>query len=244
MTFPYKGKPVDAKAIGKDLGVRYALEGSVRRVGEKVEVNAQLIDAVTGAHVWADRFEGDRSKLGELQVDVVARLARSLDVELVKAEALRVGRQRPSNPDAVDLAMRGWALIYSNPTGADMKEAEALFERARALEPDNVPAMIGLARVLNWLVNMRWDIALGATSPARRNRSMPPWPLNPTIHPPMIKRDGFSSPRVNGGGRSSRARRRSRTIAITPRPTRTPVFGKCISLAARRASSTLKPRNG
>jgi TolB-like protein/DNA-binding winged helix-turn-helix (wHTH) protein len=96
--FTYKGKPVDAKEIGRELGVRYVLEGSVRRLGEKVEVNAQLISTETGAQVWADRFEGERSKLGELQVEVVARLARSLNVELIKAEALRAARERPNNP--------------------------------------------------------------------------------------------------------------------------------------------------
>jgi adenylate cyclase len=87
--FTYKGKPVDAKAIGRELGVRYLLEGSVRRLEDKVEINAQLISTETGAHVWADRFDGERSKLGELQVDVVSRLANTLGVELVKAEALR-----------------------------------------------------------------------------------------------------------------------------------------------------------
>ena len=104
--FTYKGKPVDAKAIGRELGVRYLLEGSVRRLGEKVEINAQLISTETGAHVWADRFDGERGKLGELQVDIVARLANSLGIELVKAEALRATRERPSNPDAVDLTMQ------------------------------------------------------------------------------------------------------------------------------------------
>ncbi len=107
--FTYKGKPIDAKQIGRDLGVRYLLEGSVRRSGDKIAVNAQLISTETGAHVWADRFDGERGKLGELQVDVVSRLANSLGVELVKAEALRAARERPNNPDAVDLAMRGWA---------------------------------------------------------------------------------------------------------------------------------------
>ena len=102
--FTYKGKPIDAKQIGKDLGVRYVLEGSVRRLGEKIEVNAQLISTETGAHVWADRFDGERSKLGELQVEIVARLGRSLDVELTQAEALRAMHERPSNPDAADLA--------------------------------------------------------------------------------------------------------------------------------------------
>ena len=84
-----KGKPVDAKQIGRELGVRYLLEGSVRRSGEKIEVNAQLISTEIGAHAWADRFDGERSKLGELQVEAVSRLANSLGVQLVKAEALR-----------------------------------------------------------------------------------------------------------------------------------------------------------
>jgi TolB-like protein/DNA-binding winged helix-turn-helix (wHTH) protein len=104
--FTYRGKPVDAKEIGRELGVRYLLEGSVRRLGEKVEVNAQLISTETGAHVWADRFEAERSKLGELQLEVISRLANSLGVALVKAEALRSLSERPSSPDAVDLAMQ------------------------------------------------------------------------------------------------------------------------------------------
>jgi adenylate cyclase len=133
--FTYKGKPVDAKEIGKELGVRYLLEGSVRRLGEKVEINAQLISTETGAHVWADRFEGERGKLGELQVDVVARLANSLGVELVKAEALRSMRERPGNPDAADLAMQAqvkWNLPDSKETTG---EAVTLSERALALDP-------------------------------------------------------------------------------------------------------------
>jgi TolB-like protein/class 3 adenylate cyclase len=146
--FTFKGKPVDAKAIGRELGVRYLLEGSVRRVGEKVEVNAQLISTETGAHVWADRFNGDRSNLGQLQVDIVSRLANSLGMELVKAEAMRAARERPNNPDAVDLAMRGQATLYSNPSVAAFGEAAALFERALALDPQNLPAMTGLANAL------------------------------------------------------------------------------------------------
>ena len=145
--FTYKGKPVDAKAIGKELGVRYLLEGSVRRLGDKVEINAQLISTETGAHVWADRFEGDRSKLGLLQVDIVARLARSLDVELVRAEALRA-RERPSNPDATDLAMQGWTTLYSHAGPAYMDDAVALFGRALTLDPQNVRAMTGMAYAL------------------------------------------------------------------------------------------------
>ena len=101
--------------------MRYLLEGSVRRLGEKVEVNAQLISTETGAHVWADRFDGERSKLGELQVEFVSRLANSLGVELVKAEALRAMRERPNNPDAIDLAMRAEADMELNATSKSIR---------------------------------------------------------------------------------------------------------------------------
>ena len=148
--FTYKGKPVDAKAIGRELGVRYVLEGSVRRLGDKVEVNAQLISSETGAHVWADRFEGERGKLGELQLDVVSRLANSLGVELIKAEALRAARERPSNPDAVDLAMQAEVKehSYASDRKATINEAVALSERALALDPQNVRALTALTNAL------------------------------------------------------------------------------------------------
>jgi TolB-like protein len=143
----FKGKAVDVKEIGKELGVRYLLEGSVRRLGEKVEVNAQLISTETGAHVWADRFDGERSKLGELQVEFVSRLANSLGVELVKAESLRAMRERPDNPDATDLAMRAEAL-WNSSDESKLGDVMNLFERALALDPHNVPAITGLAGVL------------------------------------------------------------------------------------------------
>jgi adenylate cyclase len=146
--FTYKGKPVDAKQIGKDLGVRYVLEGSARRVGETLTINAQLISTETGAHVWADRFEGERSKLGELQVEAVSRLANSLGLELVKAEALRAMRERPSNPDAVDLAMRGTTILNGTESLASTNEAIGLFERALSLDANNVQALVGLSVAL------------------------------------------------------------------------------------------------
>jgi len=157
--FTYKGKPVDAKEIGKELGVRYLLEGSVRRSGEKVEVNAQLISTETGAHVWADRFEGERSKLGELQVDIVARLARMLGVELVKAEALRSMRERPNNPDAADLAMRSRAKYLDQPSYSKSANSEVmdLSQRALALDPQNESAMVDLAMALNDRVTLQWS---------------------------------------------------------------------------------------
>jgi adenylate cyclase len=166
--FTYKGKSIDAKQIGKDLGVRYLLEGSVRRVGETITVNAQLVSTKTGTQVWADRFEGERSRLGELQVDVVARLANSLGVELVKAEALRSMRERPSNPDAVDLAMQADYKYNLPESKANMNDAVTLSERALALDPQNVRALTALTRALvsrvfdHWSDDPAGDIARAA----------------------------------------------------------------------------------
>ena len=155
--FTYKGKPVDAKQIGSELGVRYVLEGSVRRVGETITINAQLISTETGAHVWADRFDGERSKLGELQVEFVSRLANSLGVQLVRAEALRAMRERPSNPDAVDLAMQAQAKYYLPDSKATLNDAVTLSERALALDPQNVDALTVLANALIERVDDQWS---------------------------------------------------------------------------------------
>jgi adenylate cyclase len=125
----------------------------VRGLEDKISVNAQLISTETGAHVWADRFDGERSKLGELQVEFVSRLANSLGVELVKAESLRAMRERPNNPDATDLAMRAEAL-WSSSDVSQLGEVMNLFERALVLDPHNLPAMTGLAGVLQERVTM------------------------------------------------------------------------------------------
>jgi TolB-like protein len=101
--FTYKGKAIDAKQIGKELGVRYVLEGSVQRDQNKVRVNAQLVDAESGAHLWADRFEEDVADLFKLQDEVVARLARSLDLAMTKAEAEK-GRSKKSGRSRSDHA--------------------------------------------------------------------------------------------------------------------------------------------
>jgi adenylate cyclase len=155
--FTYKGKPVDAKQIGRELGVRYLLEGSVRRVGETIAVNAQLISTETGAHVWADRFDGERTKLGELQVEVVSRLANSLGAELVKAEALRSTRERPSNPDAIDFAMQAQVKWHLPDSKATLQDAVTLSERALALDPQNARALMVLANALIDRIVDQWS---------------------------------------------------------------------------------------
>src|SRR3984957_7824024 len=145
--FTFKGKNLDAKAIGKELGVRYVLEGSVQRDANRVRVNAQLIDAASGAHLWADRFEDDVADLFKLQDEVVARLARALQVELVNAEARRSLHDRPRNPDAIDLTMRGLAILNQLATNTSSDEARDLFEQALTLDPNNADALAGAARV-------------------------------------------------------------------------------------------------
>ncbi len=145
--FTFKGKTLDAKAIGKELGVRYVLEGSVQRDQNRVRVNAQLIDAESGAHLWADRFEEDVTDLFKLQDEVVARLARTLQFELVNAEAQRSLHDRPRIPDAIDLTMRGLALLNQPFTKANRFDARDLFEQALTLDPTNADALAGAAFV-------------------------------------------------------------------------------------------------
>jgi len=143
--FTYKGKAIDAKAIGKELGVRYVLEGSVQRDQNRVRANAQLIDAESGATIWADRFEADMADLFKLQDQVVAQLANALRYELGMAEAAKASNVQ--NPDAIDLAMRGWALLPSSlPSKDQVDAARPLFEQALKIDPDNSEALAGKAQ--------------------------------------------------------------------------------------------------
>src|SRR6202044_759979 len=105
--FTYKGKPVDLKQIGRELNVRYVLEGSVQRGGNRMRVNVQLIDAETGNHLWAERFDKPLADLFDMQDEIVARLAGALNAELVAAEARR-SEQAPT-PDSIDLFFQGLA---------------------------------------------------------------------------------------------------------------------------------------
>ena len=141
--FTFKGKNIDTKEISKDLGVRYVLEGSVQRDQNRVRVNAQLIDGETGAHLWADRFEESITDLFKLQDQVVARLTNTLGYELVKAEAQR--STHSTNPDAIDLTMRGWAAHWQPPTKESITSARNYFERAIEIDPQNAEAMVGFA---------------------------------------------------------------------------------------------------
>jgi TolB-like protein len=145
--FTFKGKVVDARQIGRELGVRYVLEGSVRRIGRSVRINAQLVDASTGGHLWAEQIDVDQGTLATPQdnLGIASGLARALRVELVNVEGRRARR---ANPDAVDLVMRGWSLLNAGPNREDAQEAVALFEAARRIDPDDSQSNVGLAQAL------------------------------------------------------------------------------------------------
>jgi adenylate cyclase len=139
--FTYRNKPIDTKLIGRELGVRYVLEGSVRRSGNQLRVSAQLIDAATDAHLWADRFDRDTGDLFALQNEITSRLANALGVELIAAEAARPTEQ----PDALDYILRGRAARLRPYSREVYAEAISLFEHALALDPQSVEAQTRLA---------------------------------------------------------------------------------------------------
>jgi adenylate cyclase len=140
----YKGKPVDAKTIGKELGVRYVLEGSVQPTGNQVRVNAQLIDAESGAHLWAEQFDSPRADLLQTQDEIITRLARSMYLQLPQVEAARLKRTPAANPDAEDLALQCQAAFLKNEANF-LATYYRLCDQALAADPDNVRALTYLA---------------------------------------------------------------------------------------------------
>jgi TolB-like protein/class 3 adenylate cyclase/Flp pilus assembly protein TadD len=149
--FTYKGKVVDLKQIGRELNVRYVLEGSVQRGSNQLRVNVQLIDAETGSHLWAERFDKPVTDLFDMQDEIVSRLANTLNAELLEVEARRA--ERSLHPNSMDLYFRGMASWNKGVTSENMAQARGFFERALALDPGNVGAMVGVAMV---------DVSVGA----------------------------------------------------------------------------------
>jgi TolB-like protein/class 3 adenylate cyclase len=142
--FSYRNKPVDTKQIGRELGVRYVLEGSVRRSGNRVRVNTQLIDAATDAHLWAERFDSDTGDLFALQDEVTSRIGNALGLELIAAEAARPAE----HPNALDYVLWGRAALAKPASRESFAEAIGLFERALALDRQSSEAQIRLAHAL------------------------------------------------------------------------------------------------
>ena len=148
--FTFKGKAIDVKKLGRELNVRYVLEGSVQRGGNRLRVNVQLIDAETGNHLWAERFDKPVADLFDMQDEIVSRLANALDAQLIAAEARRA--ERSPHPDAMDLVFQGRAWLNKGLTPEYMAQARGFFERAMALDPENVEAhgRFGVGRCVDW----------------------------------------------------------------------------------------------
>jgi adenylate cyclase len=142
--FTFKDKPVSAKEIGQQLGVRYVLEGSVQPLGRQIRVNAQLIEAQTESHVWSQRYDRDVANLSDLQTDITNQIAGALRLVLVRAEASRTS----NNPDAADLILQGRAVLLKPLTLDGYSDAIRLFEQALALDPNSPEAQALLASTL------------------------------------------------------------------------------------------------
>jgi TolB-like protein len=151
--FSYKDKAIDVRQLGRELGIRYALEGSIQGTADRVRFNAQLLDTDSGAHLWAERFDKPRADLLDMQDEVTARLARMVGVELVAAESRRAER-RAGYGDAKDLAMRGRAVLNEDMSAEAARKARGCFEDALRLDERSVAALLGLADAHMWEVNM------------------------------------------------------------------------------------------
>lgn len=146
--FTYKGKLIDVRSVAQEVGVRYILEGSVRRIGRQVRINAQLIDGETGAHLWTDRLDRDIRDLRAIQDEVTQHIAQALNLELIDAESRSSKRSRPDNPDAIDLAMHGWSILNQSINADRLLQARHLFEASLAEDKNLVTSLVGLAYVL------------------------------------------------------------------------------------------------
>ena len=143
--FSYKGRSIDVRRVGRELNVRYVLEGSVQRGGNRLRLNVQLIDAETGNHLWAERFDKPVADLFEMQDEIVSRLANTLNTQLIAAEARRA--ERSLHPDAMDLYFQGRACANRGLSPEDLVQARSFFERALALDPGNLEALVGAASI-------------------------------------------------------------------------------------------------
>jgi adenylate cyclase len=161
-------KTIDVRQLGQELGVRYVLEGSVRRSDQQVRLNAQLIETETGAHIWADRFDGERQNLAAIQNEVTGRIARALNLELVQADGRRALRQQALGPQILDHIALGRSYFHKPYTVFHGQETRRHFQAALDADPDAVEAMTGLAMVISrdlanaWAKEPERDIALVA----------------------------------------------------------------------------------
>jgi TolB-like protein/rhodanese-related sulfurtransferase len=159
-TFTYKGKPVKVRQVAEELGVRYVLEGSVRRAGDQVRINAQLIDALSGFHLWAEKYDGAFADIFALQDKVVGQIVTAMAVNLTSAESAQKGQAETAVPQAYDALLQGWDH-YRRQTPEDYAKAISFFEKAIELDPDYSRAYAGLAGVYWNVYDFGWGVHLG-----------------------------------------------------------------------------------
>jgi adenylate cyclase len=165
--FTYKGRSVDPRQIGREFGVRYLLEGSIRKDGMQVQTNAQLVDTRSAAHIWADRFDTELADLSELQDAITGRIASSLHIQLLKAEHRRAISERPADPDAIDLRLHAMALLVAGPSPEHHSSARQFLEESLRHDPQSAESWSQLAALLanDYLNN--WNEAKQSPEAAR-----------------------------------------------------------------------------
>ncbi len=159
-SFSYKGRQVKVRQVAEELGVRYVLEGSVRRVGDQVRINAQLIDATTGGHLWAERYDGSLTDVFGLQDKVISQIVNALAVNLGTTEMTQAGDAETSNPAAYDAVLQAWQFFRKR-TPEDYAQAITFFDKAVELDPGYSRGYAGLANVYWNLYDFGWEAKLG-----------------------------------------------------------------------------------
>ena len=185
----YKGKAADLKQIGRELNVRHVVEGSVQRSGGRLRVNVQLIDAETGAHLWAERFDEPLADLFDMRDEIVARLANQLGAQLIAAEARRT--ERAPHLNSMDLYFQGMACVNKGSTAEYVTQASGFFERALARDPANIDALVGTAFVnyLHCITNLTDNpAAVLAAAEAALTKA-----LSPRVHCSVVATDTLLS---------------------------------------------------
>ena len=169
--FAYRGKAVNARQVSKDLGVAYVLEGSVRKIGQKIRINVQLVDASTGGHVWAERYDRDLEDIFVLQDEVVSKIVSALAVKLSDTEATQIARIPTQNLEAYDYFLRAARGLYSRDSEG-LDEALSLYRKATTLDPTFARAWAGDARAAADVWRLDWfDVLSGQMARKRAYES-------------------------------------------------------------------------
>ncbi len=153
-SFTYKGKHVDIKQVGRELGIRYVLEGSIRKSGDRLRVTAQLIDAETNAHMWADTYDRMATDIFDVQDDITQNVVGAIEPSITAAEIERSARKRSDSLSAYDLYLRALPMVYSA-TRAENEKAVELLIRALAADPSFAPAATTVGICFLWKVGIR-----------------------------------------------------------------------------------------